>query len=127
MVIRLNKSLKSLIILEEAGLFIGSVILFGLAISYTWWIFPLLFFLPDLSFAAYLINTKIGAWIYNLLHHKGVMVGLALAGYFMKIEWLLAVGIVFLGHASFDRIFGYGLKFSDDFKHTHLGRIGSKN
>lgn len=25
-----------------------------------------------------------------------------------------------------DRIFGYGLKYSDDFKHTHLGMIGKK-
>lgn len=52
------------------------------------------------------------------------MIGLILAGYFAEIEWLLAVGIVFLGHAAFDRVFGYGLKFPDDFKHTHLGRIG---
>ncbi len=122
--IELNKNLKILLILEELMLFIGSVILFGLATTYNWWIFALLFFLPDVSFAAYLINTTIGSWIYNILHHKGIMIGLLLAGYFAEVEWLLAVGIVFLGHAAFDRVFGYGLKFPDDFKHTHLGRIG---
>ncbi len=26
-----------------------------------------------------------------------------------------------------DRIFGYGLKFGDNFHHTHLGWIGGKN
>lgn len=122
--IELNKQLKSLLVLEELALFIGSVILFGLATTYSWWVFALLFFLPDISFTAYLINTKIGSWVYNILHHKGIMIGLILAGYFAEIEWLLAVGIVFLGHAAFDRVFGYGLKFPDDFKHTHLGRIG---
>jgi hypothetical protein len=29
-----------------------------------------------------------------------------------------------LGHSSFDRVLGYGLKYDDDFKHTHLGWIG---
>lgn len=125
MEIKLDNSLKTLLILEELALFIVSVILFGLATEYSWWIFALLFFLPDVSFAAYLINTKIGSWMYNFLHHKGIMIGFILIGYFTEIQLLLAVGIVFFGHAAFDRVFGYGLKFSDNFKHTHLGNIGS--
>ncbi|MEX0844514.1 MAG: DUF4260 domain-containing protein [Balneolaceae bacterium] len=122
--IELTKNLKLLLILEELALFIGSVILFGLATTYNWWLFALLFFLPDVSFVAYLINTKIGSWFYNLLHHKGIMIGLIMIGYFTEIELMLAIGIVFLGHAAFDRVFGYGLKFPDNFKHTHLGKIG---
>ncbi|MFD2531893.1 DUF4260 domain-containing protein [Gracilimonas halophila] len=120
-----TKNLRTLLTLEELALFIGSVILFGLITEYNWWMFALLFFLPDVSFAAYFINTKVGSWVYNLLHHKGIMIGLILAGYFAEMEWLLTVGIVFLGHAAFDRVFGYGLKFPDDFKHTHLGRVGN--
>lgn len=123
--IELTKNIKTLLILEELLLFMGSVILFGIATSYGWWMFALLFFLPDISFAAFLINTKAGAWVYNLFHHKGIMIGLILAGYFTEFELLLTVGIVFLGHSAFDRVFGYGLKFPDDFKHTHLGRIGN--
>ncbi|MBD3616724.1 MAG: DUF4260 domain-containing protein [Gracilimonas sp.] len=121
----LTKNIKILLVLEELLLFMGSVILFGMATSYGWWMFALLFFLPDASFAGYLISTKVGSWFYNILHHKGIMIGLILAGYFAEIDLLLAVGIVFLGHSAFDRVFGYGLKFSDDFKHTHLGRIGN--
>jgi len=52
------------------------------------------------------------------------MIGLILIGYFVGIQILLAVGIIFLGHTAFDRVFGYGLKFPDNFKHTHLGKIG---
>lgn len=122
--IKLSKSLNFLLILEELALFLGSVILFGLATEFSWWFFALAFFLPDVSFAAYLINTKVGSLFYNLLHHKGLMVGLILAGYFGEINWLSALGIVFFAHASFDRAFGYGLKFPDNFKHTHLGEIG---
>lgn len=121
--IELDRPVKTLLILEETLLFAGSVILFGLITGYSWWMYALLFFLPDVSFVAYLINTKAGAFFYNLLHHKGVMIGLILLGYFAQISILLAVGIVFFGHSCFDRIFGYGLKYGDDFKHTHLGRI----
>lgn len=121
--IELTKNLKFLLILEEVALFFGSVILFGLITDYFWWMYALLFFLPDVSFAAYLINTKAGAFFYNLLHHKGVMIGLMLFGYFAQLPILLAIGIVFLGHSAFDRVFGYGLKFSDNFKHTHLGYL----
>jgi len=122
--IELNKSVKSLLILEELGLLAGSMILFSLTTHFEWWIYALLFFIPDISFAAYLINTKIGSAVYNIFHHKGMMIALIVTGYYAELEWILTVGIVFLGHAAFDRIFGYGLKFSDDFKHTHLGRIG---
>ena len=100
------------------------MILFSLTTHFEWWIYALLFFIPDISFAAYLINTKIGSAVYNIFHHKGMMIALIVTGYYAELEWILTVGIVFLGHAAFDRIFGYGLKFSDDFKHTHLGRIG---
>ena len=123
--IELNKSVKSLLILEELGLLAGSMILFSLTTHFEWWIYALLFFIPDISFAAYLINTKIGSAVYNIFHHKGIMIAMIVTGYYTELEWILAVGIVFLGHAAFDRIFGYGLKFSDDFKHTHLGRIGT--
>ena len=36
----------------------------------------------------------------------------------------LLLGIILFGHASMDRVFGYGLKFGDNFHHTHLGWIG---
>ena len=122
--IELNKSLKFLLLFEEIALFIGTVILFGLATTYSWWVFALLFFLPDISIVVYLINTNIGSLVYNIFHHKGIMIALILTGYFTDIDWLEVVGIVFLCHIAFDRTFGYGLKFPDNFKHTHLGWIG---
>ena len=36
----------------------------------------------------------------------------------------LVTGVILYGHASMDRIFGYGLKYGDHFQHTHLGWIG---
>jgi hypothetical protein len=28
------------------------------------------------------------------------------------------------GHSAFDRMLGYGMKYTDSFQHTHLGLIG---
>ena len=33
-------------------------------------------------------------------------------------------GIILLAHSAFDRMLGYGLKYSDSFKNSHLGKIG---
>lgn len=125
--IELSKSLDVLLKLEELMIFIGSVILYSVYTSYAWWIYAILFFLPDISIALYSINNRTGAIAYNLLHHQGVMIALSLVGIYFQIEWLTATGIVFLGHSGFDRIFGYGLKFPDNFKHTHLGWLNQKN
>jgi hypothetical protein len=40
------------------------------------------------------------------------------------VQWLQLVGLILLGHSSLDRVFGYGLKYADSFRHTHLGWIG---
>lgn len=88
------------------------------------WIWVLLFFAPDISMLGYLFNTKIGAISYNLFHHRGIAIILVATGYYFSNDILLAVGILLFAHASFDRILGYGLKYADSFKNTHLGSIG---
>jgi hypothetical protein len=38
----------------------------------------------------------------------------------------LAIGAIWVAHIGMDRMLGYGLKYGDDFTHTHLGRIGAQ-
>lgn len=90
------------------------------------WVFWALFLLPDVGMLGYLINTRVGAITYNIFHHKGIAIALYFTGYLTTIHELTLAGVVLFGHSSFDRIFGYGLKYSDNFKNTHLGIIGSK-
>jgi hypothetical protein len=82
---------------------------------------------PDLSMLGYVINPKAGAITYNLIHHKGIAIALYLAGIFFFITELQFMGILLFGHSAMDRILGYGLKYSDQFQHTHLGWIGKSN
>ena len=116
--------MKSVLKLEELALF-G---LFTLTYFYLYpgiWIFFLaLFFVPDVSFVFYLISTKVGAIAYNILHHKGIMALVVVLGFYMENDLMIKIGLIFLAHSSFDRVFGYGLKYDDNFEHTHLGWIG---
>jgi hypothetical protein len=88
------------------------------------WIWVLLFFSPDLSMLGYLINPRIGAFAYNLFHHRGLALAVLAVGFLMHFDMLMTFGLLLVAHSSFDRMLGYGLKFSDDFKHTNLGWMG---
>ena len=88
------------------------------------WIWFLLFFAPDIGMLGYLANERIGAFSYNLFHHKGLAILLFMAGMYLSLDLLLRIGVVLFGHASLDRMAGYGLKYNKGFAFTHLGVIG---
>jgi len=115
--------MKKLIQIEEAGLFILSLFLYS-RLGFGWWLFAILFFLPDLSMIGYTLNAKAGAIIYNLFHHRFVGIGIYLTGYYLEIPIVSLTGVILFSHSTLDRIFGYGLKKYSGFKHTHLGEIG---
>lgn len=118
--------MNNLLKLEELGQFLLAIILFN-QLDYAWWVFPACLLLPDLSMIGYLINPKAGAWLYNVFHHKLVAVIVLFLGFWTGNALLTLAGVILFGHSAMDRIFGYGLKFNDDFKHTHLGWIGKKD
>ena len=115
--------MNTLLKLEELSLLGLSLFLFS-GLDYSWGWYALLFFSPDLSMIGYLWNPRLGSWTYNLIHHKGLAVALYVLGSLLSVPWLMFAGTLLLGHSSFDRVFGYGLKYSDAFQNTHLGRIG---
>ena len=109
--------------LEEGFKFIFSYWL-SLQLGFQWWVFLAWLLVPDLSMIGYAINTRIGAILYNLFHHQGFAILIGLVGVQLKDPTLQFAGVLLFGHSAMDRMFGYGLKYSDDFKHTHLGWIG---
>ncbi len=114
--------MKHLIKLEELGVFAASAFfLYKLNINISWWLYILLFFSPDIGMVGYLINTRVGAVTYNLFHHKATGCLLIILGVTLPNEYLVFAGLLLLAHSSFDRILGYGLKYSDSFKHTNVG------
>lgn len=118
-----NQNVMTTIIrLEEVSMLIGSFIL-TLVIGYEWWMFLLFLFTPDISMLGYIFGSKVGSLVYNTIHFKLLGIVISIIGYMMSIPIIIFIGLILFGHSSLDRIFGFGLKFSDDFKHTHLGII----
>ena len=117
--------MKNLIRIEEAFIAILAIYLFTL-LDYAWWWMLLLFIAPDLSFIAYAAGPRVGGIAYDLLHHRGLLIALYILGAALKIQPLQLVGLAFLTHSSVDRIFGYGLKYLDSPRHTHLGMVGKE-
>lgn len=114
--------MKHIIQLEELAMTGAGIFLISLVdIDLSWWLYIILFFSPDVGILGYLINPKVGAVTYNLLHHKGLAIVGAVAGYWLHYDYVLLAGLILFAHASFDRIFGFGLKHFEGFKHTHLG------
>ncbi|MBE14812.1 MAG: hypothetical protein CL867_01040 [Cytophagaceae bacterium] len=111
--------MRYLLKLEALGQCVLGLYLFSL-LSYSWGLFAALFLAPDIGMLGYLINTKVGAWSYNLLHHKGLAIGVFLIGVYWAIDGLQFVGLLLFTHAAFDRMLGYGLKYERGFKFTHL-------
>lgn len=120
-----DTNMKYFLRMEEALQFLATAYLSYQLPVPGWWYWAF-FLAPDLSIIGYLINTRIGAAMYNFVHHKGVAVVCWLAGMYLNQVELQFTGLVLYGHSSFDRLCGYGLKYVDDFKHTHLGWMGKK-
>ena len=115
--------MRKLIQTEELALLAASFTL-SILVGYEWWMFILFLFVPDISMLAYLWGNKVGAVVYNIFHYKTLAVVIGITGYFISVPEMLFAGLVLLGHSSMDRIMGYGLKYYDNFKNTHLGWIG---
>jgi hypothetical protein len=120
---RNNIQMKTILKLEEAAQLILAAYL-NTFLPYSWWWYWVLFLTPDVGFIGYAVNTRVGAVAYNVLHHKGIAIGLYIIGIFLHKNELQFAGLLLFGHSAFDRLLGYGLKYSDSFQHTHLGMIG---
>jgi hypothetical protein len=121
----MNKIMKTIIRLEELGIFLLGIYLYSLT-GYQWWWFLVLILAPDLSMIGYLAGDNVGAFAYNLVHHRGIAIFIYLAGIYFGNHLLQLAGIILFSHSTMDRIFGYGLKYQAGFKFTHLGEIGIK-
>lgn len=80
----------------------------------------------DIFMVGYLIDSKTGAYVYNIGHSIITPLAFGIIGYLLNIELIIALSLIWLAHIGMDRAFGYGLKMESGFKDTHLGRIGKK-
>lgn len=101
--------MKTMIKLEELAVFLLSIYLF-VQLPYDWWLYPLLFLTPDVSFVGFLFGKSTGVVVYNVVHHKAVSISLIIMGGLLTVPVLSLVGVILLGHSSLDRVLGYELR-----------------
>ncbi len=89
----------------------------------SWWLFAILFFAPDLSFAAVVAGRAAGLLAYHLAHAAVLPALLALLGIVADWDLSLSLAVIWFAHLAFDRTVGYGLKYSLAKNDTHLDRI----
>jgi hypothetical protein len=112
------------VMLRLDGLAVALVaILLYRELGVAWWVFAAGFLAPDLAIAAYLAGPRIGAVAYNTVHTYlwgALLFGL---GLFESHAWLMAIGLIWTAHVAVDRLVGFGLKYPDGFRRTHLQRV----
>jgi hypothetical protein len=115
--------IRTLLRLEGLTLFAGMTLLYAVWDG-SWWVYAILFLVPDVSFAAYLAGDRTGAIVYNAAHSYMAPVALMVAGLALSSPLVLSIAMIWLAHIGIDRALGYGLKYPVGFGFTHLGRIG---
>ncbi len=93
--------------LEALVLLAAALLVYG-HIGGGWGRFALFFLAPDLSFAAWLVGSRAGAVVYDVVHNLGGPIALALAS--LAMPSLLPLALIWLAHIAADRLLGYGLR-----------------
>jgi len=105
-----------------------AIVLAVIAWGQPWWVLLAAFLAFDLSAAGYLVNHRVGAFSYNLVHNYAPPAALLAVWAVLQFggvhaTWILVVAACWAFHVAVDRALGYGLKVGP-FTHTHLGVIG---
>ena len=109
--------------LNGLALFIGAVIAYSI-FSGDWLAFILLLLVPDLSALGYMVNSTIGAWMYNIVHSYVLAIIVMFAGYALGMDSVISIGLILMAHIGMDQAAGYGYKYADaEFSDTHVKRI----
>ncbi len=107
---------------EGAALLAAALVTYALS-GGPWWLFALLLLAPDLSALGYLVNVRVGAATYNLVHTQILPALLLAVGYFSGRQVLIYLALIWLAHIGLDRLAGFGLKYPTKFQDTHLQRV----
>jgi hypothetical protein len=108
--------------IEEAVLLLATLTAYH-HLHYSWLFFAILFLAPDLFMVGYLLNPRLGAATYNLVHTFTLPFALLLLGYLLHWPLAPALALIWIAHIALDRLLGFGLKYPTFFKDTHLQHL----
>lgn len=86
-----------------------------------WWIFAVFFLAPDIALLGYVTKRlDLAAAFYNTVHNYVLPILLALASWKASRHTGEIAAAIWIAHIAFDRVLGFGLKYPQSFKETHL-------
>lgn len=115
--------MNKMVLHAEYGLAFLLTLFIYLQLDFSFWLFLLLLFVPDIAMIGYIFNSTIGALFYNMGHSvviPAILIGVAML---LEIDTLLMLSCIWLAHIFLDRCLGYGLKYKQSFKDTHMQRV----
>jgi hypothetical protein len=115
--------LPALLLRVEGLVLFAAALALYLREDYSILLLVVLFLAPDLSFLGLAGGERIGAVAYDTAH---TYVGpILLASVSLITEWTAGVelGLIWLAHIGIDRALGYGLRYPEAFRDTHLQRV----
>jgi hypothetical protein len=108
--------------LEALSFFIGAIVLYANQ-GFSGVAFVLLLLVPDVSMVGYMVNTRVGSQVYDVVHTYALPLVLIAFGLATSAPLAIQIGLIWFAHISMDRVVGYGLKYATDFKDTHLQHV----
>ena len=114
--------IRSLIQFEYACAFFLTLFFYWYS-DFSLLLFFLLLLFPDVTMIGYAMNTKIGAIIYNVGHSFLLPLVLLVISFMIVNSILMMISLIWLAHIFMDRALGYGLKYTDSFKQTHIQNL----
>jgi len=106
--------------LECTALLVAAIVMYG-HWQFSWKVFVLNFFLPDLPILMYYRGPRIGGVAYNIAHFLLLPVLIGLFGLVSNSPMAQQISLIWISHIAFDRALGWGLKYEDSFCNTDMG------
>ena len=117
------KSLPALLLRAEGLVLFAAAIALYVREDFSLLLLVVLFLAPDLAFVGLAAGQRAGAIAYDTVH---TYVGpILLTSISLIAEWGTGVelGLIWLAHIGIDRALGYGLRYPNAFRDTHLQRV----
>ena len=115
-------NILTLIKLDNECIFIITIAVY-FKLEFSIWLFLLLLLVPDIFMLGYVINRKIGRYVYNIGHTYITPIIIALLYLYIDERLLLQIALIWLAHISMDRTLGFGLKYSSDTNKTIIQKM----
>ena len=106
--------------LEGTALLVAAIVMYG-HWQFSWKVYALYFFLPDLSILMYYKDPRTGGIAYNVAHALLLPVLIGLFGVVSNSPIAQQTALIWVSHIAFDRTLGWGLKYEDSFCNTDMG------